>query len=341
MRGNRSTYIVLALIAAVVVLFFIFRDDIGKRALPPQASAPQVPASSAAGNAAASQSGPQGAEPEIIRPSFDVVRISQNCTAVIAGRAASGALVTVKAGDQELGRVTADGRGEWALVPDLPLQAGSREISLSSRLGNAAEVAAAAVVVVSVPVCDPNTPSGEQTVAVLTPRQGASRLLQIPDSDKAAMAAKGLALDTVDYDDVGNLVMSGRAKPNTTVQVYVNNQPVGAPTADAKGRWTLKLDQTIPPGLYTLRVDQVEDSGKVVSRLELPFARASAADIDLKTGSVVVQPGNSLWRLARATYGDGAQFTTIYQNNQDQIRDPNLIYPGQVFSLPKPKTAGN
>ena len=204
-----------------------------------------------------------------------------------------------------------------------------------------AEVAAAAVVVVSVPVCDPNKPSGEQTVAVLAPRQGASRLLQIPDSDKAAMAAKGLALDTVDYDDAGNLIMSGRAKPNTTVQVYVNNQPVGAPTADAKGRWTLKLDQTIPPGLYTLRVDQVEDSGKVVSRLELPFARASAADIDLKTGSVVVQPGNSLWRLARATYGDGAQFTTIYQNNQDQIRDPNLIYPGQVFSLPKPKTAGN
>ena len=49
---------------------------------------------------------------------------------------------------------------------------------------------------------------------------------------------------------------------------------------------------------------------------------------------IVVQPGNSLWRLARKTFGSGFGYTTIYEANKDQIKDPNLIFPGQVFVLP-------
>src|SRR3546814_13038053 len=51
-------------------------------------------------------------------PSFDVVRISRNCTAVFAGRAMPGSVVVIKTGTREIGRVTADVRGEWVLVPD-------------------------------------------------------------------------------------------------------------------------------------------------------------------------------------------------------------------------------
>ncbi|MCK5276640.1 MAG: LysM peptidoglycan-binding domain-containing protein, partial [Alphaproteobacteria bacterium] len=50
---------------------------------------------------------------------------------------------------------------------------------------------------------------------------------------------------------------------------------------------------------------------------------------------VVVQPGNSLWRLARRTLGEGTRYTVIYQANRDRIRDPDLIYPGQVFEVPR------
>jgi nucleoid-associated protein YgaU len=257
----------------------------------------------------------------------------------MAGRAAPGALVTVKSDDQELGRVTADPRGEWALVPDLPLKSGTRQITLNARIGTGAPLEGSGAVVVVVPACDPSQPqSGDQTIAVLTPRQGASQLLQVP---QAPSGARGLSLNTVDYDEKGNLTMTGRALPDTTVQVYVNNQPVGAPTADAQGKWTMQVDEKVPPGLYTLRVDQVEDTGKVISRLELPFARASAADIELRGNAVVVQPGNSLWRIARAAYGTGIQYTDIYTANREQIRDPDLIYPGQIFTLPEGQSRPN
>jgi nucleoid-associated protein YgaU len=93
----------------------------------------------------------------------------------------------------------------------------------------------------------------------------------------------------------------------------------------------------VEPGIYSMRVDQVEQAGKVASRLEMPFSRAKPED--LKFGpdgrSVVVQPGNSLWRIARHIYGEGLRYTEIYRANQAQIADPDLIYPGQIFSVPQ------
>lgn len=53
-----------------------------------------------------------------------------------------------------------------------------------------------------------------------------------------------------------------------------------------------------------------------------------------KEGRVVIQPGNNLWRISRVLYGDGSKFTMLYEANKDQIRDPNRIYPGQVFKTP-------
>jgi nucleoid-associated protein YgaU len=48
-----------------------------------------------------------------------------------------------------------------------------------------------------------------------------------------------------------------------------------------------------------------------------------------------VEAGNSLWVIARKTYGNGTNYTVIFGANKNHIRDPNLIYPGQVISLPK------
>ena len=83
-----------------------------------------------------------------------------------------------------------------------------------------------------------------------------------------------------------------------------------------------------------MRVDTVKPGGEVVARITLPFQRAEQAIIELRQGQVIVQPGNSLWRIARATYGEGVRFTEILAANRDQISDPDLIFPGQVFKIP-------
>jgi nucleoid-associated protein YgaU len=111
---------------------------------------------------------------------------------------------------------------------------------------------------------------------------------------------------------------------------------VGRTTTDDAGRWVIRAGSAFAPGVYDLQVDQLDADGRVTAVIVLPFERAEpeAARAAQQSGRVIVQPGNSLWRIARRLYGEGLQYTVIYEANRDQIRDPDLIYPGQVFNAP-------
>ena len=178
------------------------------------------------------------------------------------------------------------------------------------------------------------TTEPEQPIAMLTPRsgQGPSQVLQQPGG--SGIVDRDLELNAIDYDDAGRVVISGHAAPGAMVVVYLNNQLIGRVSADGDGRWQLVPTMPVAAGLHTLRVDRVDSAGKVVARVETPFARSTVlASLDQET-FIVVQPGNSLWRIARRSYGQGVRYTVIYQANQKQIRDPDLIYPGQIFVVP-------
>jgi nucleoid-associated protein YgaU len=76
---------------------------------------------------------------------------------------------------------------------------------------------------------------------------------------------------------------------------------------------------------------------------QLPFATAAAGPTDEgppaaaavpKVGTTIVSRGDSLWRISRVTYGSGMRYAVVYKANRDRIRNPDRIYPGQVFVLP-------
>ena len=282
------------------------------------------------------QKEPVAATAHATQPGFDVVRIKPTGDAVIAGRAAPGAEVAILDGGRELGKVVADARGEWVFLPPERLPPGTRELALSARNPDGAIAVSSAVVVLHVP--EPGAKPEEATVAVAMPREGgASRVLQAPGAEQKP--ASPVTLDVVDYGEDGQLILSGRAAPGADVLVYLDDQPLGRARAGANGAWQLRADRGIDPGDYRLRADQVTPQGKVVARVETPFTHADLASRfpDPARGDqqlVVVQPGDSLWRISRFHFGRGVLYTVIYQANKGQIRDPDLIYPGQVFSVP-------
>ncbi|MEM1400625.1 MAG: LysM peptidoglycan-binding domain-containing protein, partial [Pseudomonadota bacterium] len=211
--------------------------------------------------------------------------------------------------------------------------------------------------------------SEQGSLALLVSREelGATRVLQAPDApveveedvaeaadldtdlddriDEAkdvetAVAAKPpadpIVIDAVDYDEAGSVVISGQAAAGSEVRLYVDDELAGQAIADEKGGYAVAPDGEIEAGDYTLRVDQVDAAGVVEARAAIPFTRTPPEIVVAVAGPeyVTVQPGNSLWRIARRVYGEGLRYTVIYQANADQIRDPDLIYPGQVFMLP-------
>ncbi len=345
------------------------RDSASLEEGPDHAAEMETAASADAPTAAPSQDASADAA---IPPSFDVVRINPEGNAVMAGRAEPNAEITVEDQGATIGTTRADDRGEWVLLPDEPIEGGSREFSLVETLEDGATVESDEVLIVSVPERDGESAGQEAaqdgTLAVAVPRdgEGASRVLQRPSAgERAAEGATAaadtagepgttevltvpdeglrdetedtnLSVDTVDYDDEGEVTIAGRADPGADVNVYVDETYVGTTSSGEAGTWEIEPGDRLEPGnTHRLRVDQVDDAGLVLARIETPLSRAQPTDLLLGEAIVVVQPGNSLWRIARRTYGGGVHFTVIYDANKNQIRDPSLIYPGQIFSVPK------
>lgn len=174
------------------------------------------------------------------------------------------------------------------------------------------------------------TQTRPQALVVLLPQADAApaRVLQ------GGAATHVLGLEVVDYDDAGSIRFAGTAVPGAAIRVYVDDRHAGDAAADSEGRWSMAPPEAPAIGRHRLRVDQIAANGAVAARIELPFQRDHLPAGSVANGRVVVQPGNNLWRLARATYGRGINYTVIFQANRDQIRNPNLIFPGQVFAIP-------
>ncbi len=264
-------------------------------------------------------------------PSFDIVKIDPSGHAVIAGRAAPGAKVQVLDGDKKLGEVTADARGEWVLIPSAPMAPGERQLSLEATdPASGSKTKASDTVALAVAPPTPAAGGGPPgTVAVLLPGNAnePAKALQVPNT-----RAGSLSLDTAEYNANGGLMLSGHATPGATLRLYAENQPIGTVTADGQGRWSSVSPQHHAAGKIELRVDELGADGSVAQRIAEPFEPQTA---EVPTGSYRVQSGNSLWVIARKAYGNGLQYTVIFGANKAHIRDPNLIYPGQLITLPK------
>ena len=66
-----------------------------------------------------------------------------------------------------------------------------------------------------------------------------------------------------------------------------------------------------------------------------PALAPNSSDVvigEIQTATVV--RGDSLWRISRKTLGHGIRYTQIYEANAKQIRNPRLIYIGQVLVMP-------
>jgi hypothetical protein len=307
---------------------------------PPPVASPATPAPTSPGTAIT------------LVPSFDVARISRDGDAVIAGRAAPGATVVIMGNGKPLGSVSADERGEWVFVPEAPLPPGAHRLTLSMQRppGEAALVGDGEVLVI-VPdsgkdIAGRGGQATSRPLALLVPGSGdrAPTVLQKPGSGEAAA---GLAIDIVDYDSDGRLAIAGRAAPNAQVRIMLDGRPLGSASADATGSWSLTKRQVKLTGSHLLEAEEIDARGNVGSRfsgrLQLaPQATVASADGKVPGGSIVIEPGQNLWRIARRTYGQGYAYTIIFDANRAHIGDPDLIYPGQVFVLPPtPEASAN
>ncbi|MFV1593544.1 LysM peptidoglycan-binding domain-containing protein [Phaeobacter sp. JH20_36] len=220
-----------------------------------------------------------------------------------------------------------------------------------------AEVAETKVEVAEAAAADVAQTTGQDAPAAAAPEQVAvlrsdasGVTLVQPPTPRLAEAPDTVALETISYDDAGSVVLSGRVRADAVVRAYLDNAAIADLPVDEEGRWSGILPN-VAPGIYALRLDALDTEGKVLSRLETPFKReapevlqppveTAAAPDAAPTGTqpqvrlVTVQEGDTLWAISRERYGDGLLYVRVFDANRAAIRNPDLIYPGQVFSVP-------
>jgi nucleoid-associated protein YgaU len=405
--------------------------------------------------------------PVVILPTIDVWRVSPEGEAVVSGLAEPEATIEVMVDGLAVASGITSDSGEFALLftlapnpepslmwlqvsgkDDQPVQSGEM-VALGPIAGpKPAEVAA------ELAPTEPEAAQLPEDVAVLEDAPAVPALL-LSDTGAVVLQDAGtdaadqmtqVMIDTIAYTPEGEVQIGGRGTVGATIRLYLDNaQKIEIPVAEG-GTWLTTLPE-VAPGIYTLRVDQVDVAGKVTSRFETPFKRETLealaaaavsdepeaapeptvevaavepapgpaeAEDDLQTTSaaevalvppveaveqpeamveaesepaavsgaavgepvdvaadpasavepppaellptdsppaeplpaepqpaaapslvtVTVQPGFTLWGIAQERYGDGVMYVQVFEANREKIRDPDLIYPGQVFAVP-------
>jgi nucleoid-associated protein YgaU len=129
--------------------------------------------------------------------------------------------------------------------------------------------------------------------------------------------------------DVQASIKAAREKAEKEKAEKARAERVQARKARVEGAQAKKRDQ----GLSHLPPDVQASIKAAREKAEQEKIEKEKAEQD-KGKTYVVQSGDSLSKIAKALLGDAARWPEIFELNKDQIKDPNLIYPGQELRLP-------
>ncbi len=377
--GGKAAVVSAGVIAVAALGYGLFGRGGAQRPVPATISAPATSATAPdAAPAPTTPPAPTTAKPEAKitapAPSFDVVRVAPDGGALVAGSVAPNASVDVMVDNTKVASGTADASGKFVTQFSVAPSDKPRVVTLQESQPDGSTVASADSVIIAPTAAAPtaeagtSAPAASATAEATTPPAVApATTAQSAPAPEAATApavllagktgvtvlqpggaqsgpAGSIGIDSISYPDSGAVQLNGHGAPNASVRVYLNNAAVQTATITSDGKWQIDLP-SVDPGLYTLRADQLDASGKVTSRFETPFKREApealavagvgqGGTVGVHAAIITVQPGFTLWGIAKASYGAGILYVKVFQANHDQIRNPDLIYPGQVFSVP-------
>ncbi|HEY5331721.1 MAG TPA: LysM peptidoglycan-binding domain-containing protein [Acidobacteriaceae bacterium] len=299
-------------------------------------------------------------------PAFDIVRVEPDGDAVIAGRTAPGAPVELLRGNEVLGRVVADRNGEFVLVPPR-LPSGSYQIALRAKRPDGSEATSERSAAVTV---EPR--SVGQLTNLPKPLDEAVTVPSKPVAPSSQ--AKSIVLETVAAGKDGKVTVRGHAGAGAAINLYLNDTFVTSATTGADKNFSVTINEGVRPGRYRVRLEEVDpSSAAIVAHAEQQFevaepeaiaagplqatvsdqndkveggkpqmamassvvaARSPSDVIVPRITTATVTPGDSLWRISQQSYGAGDLYQLIVRANRGKIRNPDLIYPKQIFVLP-------
>jgi nucleoid-associated protein YgaU len=267
--------------------------------------------------AAASQSAPTATKDKLASMSLTLGTVDYNDRGdiIFSGTAKAGSGIRLYVDNKLAGDAAATADGSWTFADREDIAPGTHSLRVDQLRPDGS---------VAKRIELPFVRAAPQEVAALSkPAAAAESSETNPAVSSASSPQEPQATATAEPPAAAPAAMEAGASTETTIAKTEPSPEEAAAMETATG---LQPDAA-PAQQATLPVAAAE---------EVP-AETQPASVDPnlpRNGKIVIQPGNSLWRISRVIYGRGVEYTTIYQANKDQIRNPDLIYPGQIFATP-------
>ena len=303
---------------------------------------------------------------------IDLARVKPDGAAVFAGTAAPNAKIRIFEGDIFLGETIANANGEWVIVLEKSLAAGQHLISVAmERSDGTTEMADRSLAVeiyqdtetkplvallpetaTEVPVLiqspddvDKAKPAATASEAIVADAAKADATMSETaaaapgkaeaNSQISASQIAALAPSAIVWRDASRILISGTSRGGVRVAVNDAKGQFGEALVLADGAWQVAGSLDMDIAVNQLRFALFDDANQIIARYDLPVKARDLAKGQDGSPLVVVNKGDMLWRIAYHQLGEGVKYVDIVRRNQQDIADPDLIFPKQIFAVPQ------
>ncbi|MDC0493906.1 LysM peptidoglycan-binding domain-containing protein [Alphaproteobacteria bacterium] len=155
------------------------------------------------------------------------------------------------------------------------------------------------------------------------------------NSQIAASQIAALAPSAIVWRDASRILISGTSRGGVRVVVNDAKGQFGEALVLADGAWQVAGSLDMDIAVNQLRFALFDDANQIIARYDLPVKARDLAKGQDGSPLIVVNKGDMLWRIAYHQLGEGVKYVDIVRRNQQDITDPDLIYPKQIFAVPQ------
>lgn len=278
---------------------------------------------------------------EVIK--LEVIRVRPDGSLVIAGKGLPNSKIEIISGSTVIATTQSDNIGEFVAVPDKQLKSGEyllafRQTTKANKISIANEAVAINVTgglndIPIVAIIDSEGKLGARVIQApgLIEKETKSKFDK--DNDISIKILPTISILAITYDiKVGQLILSGIASGGAQVNAGFSGKETSS-TKILNNSWSLTIPGKLISGKQKVFAVIIGKDGKILSKNSINITGSIIKDANGKT-FVVVQKGDALWNIAYNRLGLGIRYTDIVELNKEKIKNPNLIYPKQLFILP-------
>ena len=280
-------------------------------------------------------------------PEIDIIKVSPDGSFIIAGKGQPNSNINISNKGNLIDSSIVDSDGNWVVVSKENLKTGDNLISIDQINNNGLVLRHKQLFITKIDEHKKDQPlvisvpnkNGENISIIQQPSEK-QKIYKVENDlgiqKKIKSNQKIFNVKTIFFNENGFVSIHGEVNFGKRIELYINKKIMETIKIE-NSKWQYNSDKTIDYGLHDLLVVLKSDKDKILDKITLPFMRVEMPYKDVPENFILIKPGDMLWTIAYRLYGDPFKYIQIFEENKDQITNPDLIFPGQLFSIPLEK----